>query len=155
LDLIHHFLKVSLADVQAQVTLLWEALDAEISRHTRGTATYNARLLGVFLLNSLTPDFAALLFSCIDQRYSMDGPLLFIMMCQHIHRNHLAFVESTKNKIRLSSLAEHKNDVPGYLHFLQKNLRVITSTGDADTLHNDLLPHIFMQLRLATIPVFQ
>jgi hypothetical protein len=155
IDLIHQFSKVTLADIQNQAKVLWTAPDVELLRHTHGTATYNARLFGVFLLNSLTPDFAALIFSRIDQTYSMDGPLLFITMCQHIHRNHLAFVESIKNKIRLSTLAEHKNDVPAYLQFLQRNLRVITSTGDADTLHNDLLPHIFMQLRSTTIPIFQ
>jgi hypothetical protein len=155
IDLIHNFSKVTLADVQHQAKMLWATSDVEILRHTRGTATYNARLFGIFLLNSLTPDIAALLFSRIDQTYCMDGPLLFITMCQHIHRNHLAFVESIKNKIRLSTLAEHKNDVPTYLQFLQRNLWVIKSTGDVDTLHNDLLPHIFMQLRSTTIPIFQ
>jgi hypothetical protein len=42
----------------------------------------------------------------------MDGPLLFIAMCNRIHRNHLAFIESIKHKI------------------------------DVDTSHNDLIPHI-------------
>jgi len=115
----------------------------------------DARLFGVFLLNSLTADFAELIFSRIDQVYRMDGPLLFLTMCNHIHRNHVAFVESVKNKIRTSTLAEHKNNVPAYLRFLQKNLRVITSTGEADHSHNDLLPHIFMQLTSTTIPIFQ
>jgi hypothetical protein len=155
LDLIHHFSKIQLNTVKQQAKTLWDGADSEINGHTHGTATYNARLFGVFLLNSLTPDFAALLFSRINHLYRMDGPLLFIMMCTHIHHNHVAFVESVKNKIRLSTLAEYKNDVPAYLHFLKKNLCVITSMGDADNLHNDLLAHIFMQLRLTTIPIFQ
>jgi hypothetical protein len=29
------------------------------------------------------------------------------------------------------------------------------STGDADTVHSDLIPHIFMQLQNAIIPLFQ
>jgi hypothetical protein len=67
----------------------------------------------------------------------------------------LRFVESIKHKIRLSTLGEHSNDVAAYLRFLQNNLRIITSTGDADTAHNDLLPHIFMKLQNTTIPLFQ
>jgi hypothetical protein len=141
--------------VKSQAKHLWDSPDSETQRHTRGTSTYNTRLFGVFLLNSLTPDFVALLFGRIDQTYQMDGPLLFLTMCTHIHRNHIAFVESIKNRIRLSTLAEHKNDVQAYLRFLLKNLRVINSTGDEESAHNDLLPHIFMQLRSTTIPTFQ
>lgn len=99
LDLIHHFSKVPLELIKQQAKILWDSTESEVQRHTRCTATYHARLFGVFLLNSLTPDFAALLFSRIDQAYHMDGPLLFITMCTHIHRNHVAFVESVKNKI--------------------------------------------------------
>ena len=65
------------------------------------------------------------------------------------------FVEAVKNKIRTSTLAEHKNDIPGYQRFLTNNLRVITSMGVADNVHNDLIPHIFLQLRTTTIPIFQ
>jgi len=79
-------------------------------------------------------------------QYSTDGPLFFITMCSHTHRNRLAFVESVKHKIHVSTLNEHKNDVAAYLQFLQDNLHIMTSTGDEDSLHNDLIPHIFMQL---------
>ena len=103
----------------------------------------------------MTSSFAAFIHSWVDQNYCMDGPLLFITMCNHIHRNHLAFVESIKHKIRISTLTDHKNNVPDYLQFLQDNLRISTSTGDTDIMHNDLIPHIFMQLCLTTIPLFQ
>jgi len=66
-------------------------------------------------MNSLTPEFSALLYSHLDSQYSLDGQLIFIMLCNHIHRNHLVFVKAVKNKIRTSTLAEHKNDIPGYL----------------------------------------
>jgi hypothetical protein len=68
-------------------------------------------LLCVFLVNSLTNDFAALLYSRIDPKYSSDGPLLLYTMCTHLHRNHLTSVESIKNKIRMMTLSEHK-EVP-------------------------------------------
>jgi len=76
-------------------------------------------------------------------------------MCNHIHQNYLAFVESIKHKIHISTLTEYKNDVPTNLQFLQDNIRIITSTGDADTVHSDLLPHMVMQLCNTTIPLFQ
>ncbi len=143
-----------LETVQNQAKLLWDDPDVDVNRHKRGTVIYTARLFGVFLLNSLTPEFAALLHSRIDPEYSADGPLLFITMCNHIHRNHLAFVESIKNKIRLSTLSKHKNDMAGYVRFFF-NLRIITSMGSDDKANNDLILHSFMQLHLTTIPIFQ
>jgi hypothetical protein len=106
-------------------------------------------------MNSLTNDFAALLHSRIDPAYSSDGPLLLHTMCTHIHRNHIAFVESVKGKIRLATLVEYKDDVPEFLRFLQDNLRLITSAGHDDEAHNDLIPHILLQLRNTKIPIFQ
>jgi hypothetical protein len=67
-------------------------------------------------------------------------------MCTHIHRNHTAFVESIKNNICLTTLQEHKDNVSLFLRSIQDNLRLISSTGDEDSSHNDLLPHIFLQL---------
>jgi len=155
IDLIQHFSKVTLQEVKDYVTKIWSAPDANILHHKRGTALYNSRLFGLFLMNSLTPEFSSLLYSRLDTRFSLDGQLIFVTLCNHIHRNHLAFVELVKTKIRMSSLAEFKNDVPAYLRFLNNNLRVITSTGDAEDAHNDLIPHLFLQLRHTTIPMFQ
>jgi hypothetical protein len=52
-------------------------------------------------------------------------------------------------------LAEHKDDVPIYLHFLQDNLQLITSTGGKEDEHIDLIPHILLQLSSTRIPIFQ
>jgi hypothetical protein len=154
-DLIRNFSQITQDTVQAKAKELWDDPNSIITRHTRGTETYNSRLLALFLMNSLTSEFAALIHSRIDPKYSTDGPTLLFTMCFHIHRNHLAFIESIKNKIRLSTLQEFKNDVPSFLRFLQDNLRLITSTGASDTAHNDLIPHILLQLRTTTIPLFQ
>jgi hypothetical protein len=154
-DLVRQFSQVRLETVKNNASLLWDSPNSLTQRHTRGSETYNSRLLALFFMNSITPDFATLLHSRIDQNYSSDGPLLLFTMCNHIHRNHLAFVESIKNKIRLSTLAEFKQDVPSFLRFLQNNLRLITSTGASNTDNNDLIPHILLQLRSTTIPIFQ
>jgi hypothetical protein len=155
IDLVRQFSQIRQETVQSKAKDLWDSPTSMTSRHTRGTETYNSRLLALFLTNSLTADFAALLHSHIDPNYSTDGPTLLFTMCNHIHRNHLAFVESIKNKIRLATLSEYKNDVPTFLRYLQDNLRLITSTGANDSSHNDLIPHILLQLRSTTIPLFQ
>jgi hypothetical protein len=155
IDMVTHFSKIKESTVLERASLLWDAPDALIQCHTRGTPTYYARLLSTFLMNSITNDFALLLHSRIDQAYSSDGPLLLHTLCSHIHRNHLAFVESIKNKIRTSTLSSFKNDVQEFLRFLSDNLKLIVSTGVPDQHHNDLIPHIFQQLRATTIPVFQ
>jgi hypothetical protein len=96
-DIVLQFSKLTTEAVTAQAKKLWDAPDASIQSHTRGSDTYNARLLGLFLMNSLTPDFAAMLHNRIDPMYCSDGPLLMHTMCQHIHHNHLAFVKTIKN----------------------------------------------------------
>jgi hypothetical protein len=93
IDLVLQFSKVTESTVLTQAKRLWDAPDASIQSHTRGTATYNNRLLGVFLMNSLTPEFAAVLHSRINPNYCSDGPLLLYTMCQNIHRTHLALVQ--------------------------------------------------------------
>jgi hypothetical protein len=94
LDLIRHFSRVHVTTVLDQAKLLWDVPESMTQRHTHGTKTYNSRLFALFLTNSITPSFASLLHSQIDPKYCNDGPLLLLIMCLHIHRNHLPFVES-------------------------------------------------------------
>jgi hypothetical protein len=155
LDMVRNFSQLRQETVLNQAKSLWNKPNATIERHLRGTDLYNSRLLAVFLMNSLSTEFATILHSRIDQDFSTDGPLLLFTMCNHIHRNHLAFVESIKNKIRMATLADFKNDVQGFLIFLQDNLRLITSAGADKTDHTDLVPHILLQLRMTMIPIFQ
>ncbi len=115
MDLVRNFSQVTQTTIKNSASVLWDDPDSLNLRYKRGTATYNSRLLALFLMNSITPDFAFLIHSRIDLRYSSDGPSVLFTMCTHVHRSHLAFVESIKNKIRLSTLQEYKNDVPTYL----------------------------------------
>jgi hypothetical protein len=109
---------------------------------------------GLFLMNSITNDFGSLLHSRIDSEYCSDGPLLLITMCQHTHRNHLAFLESIKNKIHLATLAEYDNDVPKFLRFLNDNLKLISSTGALADEHNDLIPICYCSCALLIFQCF-
>lgn len=132
--MIRQFSKVSLSSVQSTAAQLWDDPQSHIQWHMGGTKAYCSRLFGLFLLNSLTPTFAATLHSRIDQKYSSDGPLLLVTMCNHVHRNHLAFVESVKHKLRTTNLQDHNNDVPKYLQFLQDNTHLqVTKTQHITT----------------------
>jgi hypothetical protein len=85
IDLVKDFSRVTLESAKQQAIQLWSMPNANVLRHTKGTQLYNSRLFALFLFNSLTLEFAALLHSHLDAEYSMDGPLLFIAMCNHIH----------------------------------------------------------------------
>jgi hypothetical protein len=115
IDMIQKFSKVSLASIQCEAAKIWDDPLAHIHWHTRGMQAYCSRLFGLFLLNSMTPDFTAMLHSRSDQKYSSDGPLILVTLCNHVHRKQLAFVESIKNKIRTNIMQDHGNDVPQYL----------------------------------------
>jgi len=52
-------------------------------------------------------------------------------------------------------LQEFQNDLPAYLQFLSNTVKLISLTGYQDQEHNDLLPHLLLQLRSTTIPMFQ
>jgi hypothetical protein len=119
---VQKFSKVSGVDVLMQAKRIWDHPQIAVERHMRGTDAYHARLFGVFLTNSIMNEFLAVLYSRIDPKYSMDGPLLVHTMCHHIHCNHVAFVESIKDKKSQTTLAEHKDDMVVYLRFLKNNL---------------------------------
>lgn len=54
--------------IQKKAVELWDNQDALVTRHTRGTETYNSRLLALLLMNSLTADVAAMLHGHIDPK---------------------------------------------------------------------------------------
>jgi hypothetical protein len=86
IDLIRHFSKVPLFAIKQAVAAAWGVPDANILQHTRGKHLYNSHLFSLLLINYLTPHFAALLYSRVDSKYSLDGQLLFITLCYHMHR---------------------------------------------------------------------
>lgn len=74
-------------EIQDKAKELWVDPNSLTLWHARGTATYNSCLLALFLMNSLSPEFAALLHSHINSKYSTNGPTITILftMCIHIH----------------------------------------------------------------------
>jgi hypothetical protein len=74
---------------------------------------------------------------------------------QWVETIYLAFVESIKMKIHSTTLEEYKDNVMAYLRFLQDNVHLISPAGMDDKMHDDLIPHIFGQLRGTKTPMFQ
>jgi hypothetical protein len=150
IDPIKDFSKVTLETAKLHAKTLRDPPDAATLCHTRGANHYHSRLFALFLHNMMTPSFAALIHSRVDQ---------ITVWMAHYCSSQCAItstgIMSIKHKIHLSTLGLITRMMSVYLRFLQDNLSIITSTGDADNIHNDLLPHIFMQLQLTTIPLFQ
>jgi hypothetical protein len=142
IDLIQNFSKVSLDFVKLQAKQLWDSPDSEIQCHTRGTATYNARLFDVFLLNSLTPDFVALLFGRIGQTYQMDGPLLFLTMSKltyvFFRKIYVSLHRQGMRKLRTMITTAHfyATSVHYYPHFSAEGPQMAT------WLHGEYTPYV-------------
>lgn len=66
-NLIKDFSKISLEVAKVHAKTLWDTLDDTTLHHIRETAHYHSRLFALFLFNSSTPTFAALIHSQVDQ----------------------------------------------------------------------------------------
>lgn len=65
------------------------------------------------------------------------------------------FIETIKSKIRDTKLSHVGEDVCKYITIIRDNLRLITSTDDSASEHNDLIVHILTQLCLSPIKPFK
>jgi hypothetical protein len=121
----------------------WTALSVSQDKNTIDHPTFNARVLARLLLNSITDDFRITVINRVPQEYRNDGPLLLWVICNNIHRNNVAFVESVERKIREATLSYFGDDVSKYILHIKDNLRLITTSVADWTPHNDLLVYLF------------
>jgi hypothetical protein len=134
----------------------WLSPTVNLDKHTVDHPTYNTRVLGHLLLRSLTDDFSLAIINRIPQEFRNDGPLILLWtICNNIHRNNIAFIESIKSKIRDTKLSQFDDDVCKYIIHVKDNLRLITVADDLSRKHNDLLVHLFGQLSLSPIRPFR
>jgi hypothetical protein len=138
-DLIRHFTKIDESVMLQEAKIRWTSTTLAVDKHTIDHPTYNARVLARLLLGSVTDDFCILIINRIPQEYRNDGPLILWIICNNVHRNNVAFVETIKCNI---------------LH-IKDNLRLITSTDGTTTEHNDLIIYLFQQLKLSPITLFK
>jgi hypothetical protein len=154
-DLIRHFSQIPEKAVTSEAKFRWEASTVHKDKHTITHPTFNARILAKLLLHSLTDDFSVTIVNRIPTALRNDGPLFLWTICNHIHRNNVAFVESIKHKVRSATIATFANDPCAYILHIKDNLWLITVNENTASEHNDLLVHIFNQLTSAPIKPFQ
>jgi hypothetical protein len=154
-DLIRHFAKIDELIILQEAELRWSSPHVSVDKHTIDHPTFNARVLARFLLGSVTDEFCITIISRISQEYRNDGPLILWIICNNIHCNNIAFMESIKCRVRESTLSQFGNDVPKYILYIKDNLRLITTSGTDATPHNDLLVYLFAQLQLCKVPLFK
>jgi hypothetical protein len=81
-----------------EAKLRWLSPTVSNDKHTVDHPTYNARVLGRLLLRSITDDFSIMIINRIPHDFRNDGPLILWTICNNIHRNNVAFIETIKTK---------------------------------------------------------
>jgi hypothetical protein len=155
-DLLRHFAKIDESVIIHQAKTRWESVTLLHDKFSLEHPTYNARVLARLLLGSLTDEFCLTIIHRIHQDYRKDGVVILWTICNNIHRNNIAFVETIKGKIRDSVLSAFQDDVSKYIMHIKDNLTLITSSEDKEaTEHNDLIIHLFQQLKKSPVPLFK
>jgi len=154
-DLTTHFALLTEADMQAATTDLWSSPDVEKEKHTVGHLTYNARLLSIVLMNSITDDFMTTLIHKVPTALRIDGTYLLWSVSHNIHRNNVAFHEHIREKIRTATILQHDNDITKYIITIKNQLRMITPLSGSTSAENGLLTYILCQLKLCNVHLFQ
>ncbi len=90
--------------------------------------------------------FCLPIINIIPQDHCRDGVVVLWAICNNIHRNNAAFIETIKGKVRDFTLTFFSDDVSQYIMHIWENLTLIASTNDTITAeHNDLIFHLFHQ----------
>jgi hypothetical protein len=154
-DLIRNFTLIDESVMLHEAQLRWTSPDVSANKHTIDHPTFNARVLARLLLGSITDDFYITIISRILQEYRNDGPLILWLICNNIHHNNIAFVESIKRRVRESTLSQFGDDIPKDILHIKDSLCLITTSDMNTTTHNDLLVYLFDQLQLYKVPLFK
>jgi hypothetical protein len=153
-DLIKQVAKIPETVIVQEAKFRWSATTIDKDKQNPQHPTFHSRLLAKLLLWSLTDDFCMTIINQLPTKLQNDGPLFLWTICNFIHRNNIAFVESVKQKIRLSTLLQVGNNVCKYIFHIKDNLCLITVNDSSPTNHNDLLIHVFTQLTSSSISSF-
>ncbi len=103
-DLIFHFAKINETTMIMQAQFRWHSPTLSQDKYTFGHPTYKVQCLALLLFSFIMDDLSITFLGCIEQDYHNDGPLLLWIICNNIHRNSIAFIETMKSKIRAANL---------------------------------------------------
>ncbi len=110
-DLTRHFTQVSGDDITRAAEDRWKSPTIASDKLTLDHPMFNARVLGRLLMASITDTFSITTINRVPQNLRKDGPLLLWTVCNHIHRNNIAFIETIKTKIRNATPTQFGDDV--------------------------------------------
>jgi hypothetical protein len=154
-DLTTHFAQLTETNLTTFVEPRWTSATVDIDKHTVGNTTYNARLLAMVILNSITNAFMTTLIHRNPTILCNDGTFLLWSVCHNIHQNNVAFQEHIHHKIRSTTLADHGGDVDQYIIAMKNHLKMITPLNDTAHNENGLITYILCQLKMCSVPLFQ
>jgi hypothetical protein len=153
-DLTREFAKIQEADIIRTAESRWKSLTISEDKLKLDHLAYNARVLGRLLMASITDEFSLTIVNRIPQDLRNDGPLILWTICNHIHRNNIAFIGTIKTKIRDATLSHFGDDINKYIIFIKDNLRLISAAMADSAEHNDLITYLFAQLTKSNINMF-
>jgi len=154
-DLTTHVTLLNESHLKSITESQWTIPSVDQDKHTIGHVTYNACLLAMVILNSVTDDFMTTLIHRVPTLLRNDGTYLLWSVCHNIHRNNVAFHEHTREKIRVATVLDHGNDVSNYIIGIKNHLKMITPLSGTTEGENGLLTYILHQLKACPIPMFQ
>lgn len=97
-DLIHHFAKINEETMISLAQCQWYSPTLNQEKYTFGHDTYKAHCFARLLFGSITDDLSTLILGRVDQDFRNDDPLLLWVICNNIHRNNIAFIETINLK---------------------------------------------------------
>ena len=154
-NLTTHFALLTNNDMHLAMTAHWESEDVDKDKHTVGHSTYNARLLSMVIMNSITDEFMITLIHKVPTILRNDGTYLLWAVSHNIHRNNGAFHEHIRDKIRTATLAQHDNNIIKYIMYVKNHLKMITPVSGNNSTENGLLTYILRQLKQCSVHLFQ
>ncbi len=125
-----------------------------MDKRTIGHDTCNARLLAKCLLASISTDLTVTLINRILQLYRNDGTYILWALTNNIYRNNIAFIETIREKIFITDLTQHNQDIEKYLIFIKNNLRLITTQSSPSEQHIGLITYSLHQLKQTKNQIF-
>jgi hypothetical protein len=132
----------------------WSASTVDQDKHTIGHPTCHSRLLAKCLLASISTDLSMTIINRISAKFRNDGTYILWALTNNIYRNNVAFVESIREKIINTTLAQHNNDVEKNLIYIKNHLRMITSKTASLKIHQGLITYILRQLKQTSNQIF-
>jgi hypothetical protein len=154
-DLTTLFAFVTDTDIEAYPIQHWESLTTDQDKHSIGYPSYNARLLAMVLMNSISDDLFSTIIHRVLTTFCNDGTYLLWAICHIVHYNNIIYHKHLREKMTTATLSDHDHDVRKYIIYIKNDLKMITPMWNQSTANNGFISHTLHQLKQSTVPLFQ